>query len=421
VSAAYTPAFRDLIKDPAVVEEFDRLAAQLSGALEQIELKAQGLAATNGGPNGATAAERGLDTGETVNTRIDGTDPNFTGIRWRRGPWIIDTGAVLTPPLITGTKNNYSPAGFGSCLMLELSSDIAGRQVTGLDSSNLDGYRIVYVMNVGDFAITLKHANTGSNENNRFAFPDAQDLVLEPNIFIGFVWRATATGVKRWYPSAKPYDASASAVRRQWFAFRAGTGATNAVTGIGCADPNTDGTYASNPIAASSYARYRSGVYAGIRWSGAVSQSVQFQQEPTITWKIRTDTDITSVILWCLTSTAEPTTNNAGGAGFGFRYDSSTDLGWVGVTHDGATQTVSAVLAAVAASTSYILKARVSAGIVYFSVDGAAETSQAATVPAAATELNNWFIRCVSPGGGTRGINISAGMCEYGTDTESIY
>ena len=73
---------------------------------------------------------------------------------------------------------------------------------------------------------------------------------------------------------------------------------------------------------------------------------------------------------------------------FAFRYSTvAGDGGWVGTTNDGATQTVTATVAAIAASTLYKLRIRKSGSTVYFSVNGGAEVSGTLTFPAATTDL----------------------------------
>jgi hypothetical protein len=79
----------------------------------------------------------------------------------------------LSPSQITSNQNDYNPAGLAGASVLRISCD-AARDITGL-SGGSDG-RVLALVNVGSYALTLKDAHTGSSSGNRFAL-DA-DVVL---------------------------------------------------------------------------------------------------------------------------------------------------------------------------------------------------------------------------------------------------
>lgn len=98
-----------------------------------------------------------------------------------------------------------------------------------------------------------------------------------------------------------------------------------------------------------------------------------------------------------------------------FRYSTAaSDAGWVGCTRDGATQSVTAKIADIAGSTAYKMRMRYDGANVYFSVNGAAEVSTAANLPAAAQGLRYSF-RVFTQTGSSREFNHSRTWCKYGT------
>lgn len=103
-------------------------------------------------------------------------------LRWLRGPWLADPDgnsthiAVLRPPQWTGNQNDYQPQGIDTALGMEIETD-AARTLTGLHVS-ARSKRFFLIVNVGNFAITIKHASASSAAVNRFGLPANADLVL---------------------------------------------------------------------------------------------------------------------------------------------------------------------------------------------------------------------------------------------------
>lgn len=86
---------------------------------------------------------------------------------------------IATGAQITSNQNDYSPAGASICSLVRVSSD-AARDITGL---SVDGFAAVAgdmltLVNVGGFAITLRHENAGSSAANRFSLASAADHAL---------------------------------------------------------------------------------------------------------------------------------------------------------------------------------------------------------------------------------------------------
>lgn len=79
---------------------------------------------------------------------------------------------VVSPSQITANQNNYNP-GTGDIFRLDSN---AARDITGV-SGGADGKAILLV-NVGSYAITLKHQNASSDAGNRVVVPWAADYVL---------------------------------------------------------------------------------------------------------------------------------------------------------------------------------------------------------------------------------------------------
>jgi len=82
----------------------------------------------------------------------------------------------VTPNQITVDQNDYNPVNFDTSSILRLSSD-AARSITGM-AGGVDG-RLVVLMNVGLFTITLKNASVFSLVENRFQLK--ADLAVAAN------------------------------------------------------------------------------------------------------------------------------------------------------------------------------------------------------------------------------------------------
>lgn len=98
----------------------------------------------------------------------------------------------LSPTQITADQNNYDPTSFAAPygVALRLTSD-AARVITGL-TGGLDG-RVVIVINVGGFNITLSDENASSSAANRFAL--TADRVLAPDDAVPLWYDSTSS---RW-------------------------------------------------------------------------------------------------------------------------------------------------------------------------------------------------------------------------------
>jgi hypothetical protein len=89
-------------------------------------------------------------------------------------------GTAITGSAISSDQNNYSPTGWNEKQnTLRVSASGAARIITGLVCGANPKNRIVRVLNVGTFDITLPNENTNSTAANRFKF--ASDYVLHAN------------------------------------------------------------------------------------------------------------------------------------------------------------------------------------------------------------------------------------------------
>jgi hypothetical protein len=119
-----------------------------------------------------------------------------------------------------------------------------------------------------------------------------------------------------------------------------------------------------------------------------------------------------------MSDTQTTDTDDFGGTSkyIGFRYSTiAGDGGWVGVSRDGTTLSVTATVAPINASTKYKLKIRKSGGTVFFSVNGGAEISLASNIPAAATAFGIDLEVTNAVAGSTHPILFSRYRCYYGT------
>jgi len=81
----------------------------------------------------------------------------------------------ITPAQITATQNDYSP---GDSSLLKVSSDVVGRQITGL-TGGADG-RMRMLVNTGGFEIALVNESGSSTAANRFTLNGALSMALPP-------------------------------------------------------------------------------------------------------------------------------------------------------------------------------------------------------------------------------------------------
>jgi hypothetical protein len=108
----------------------------------------------------------------------------------------VSFNGVNSPAQITSNQNDYNPSGLSVASVLRLSSN-AARTITGLQGGA--GGRIITVMNVGSYAITLKNASGSSSAANRFAFTGDLALASGQSTILMYdgtssVWRQVANG-----------------------------------------------------------------------------------------------------------------------------------------------------------------------------------------------------------------------------------
>lgn len=416
----YTPAFRELIQDSAVREEFDHLAATLKRIL-------QGLA--------PGAAEAGLDTGDTIQTLPSDSGLQETGVRWMDGPWLLGANggaggsARLRPPQITSDQNDYAPEGIDHAVMLELQTD-ATRIITGIKRSAQQS-RLMGVFNWGDYTIRFAHANTSSDARHRFYFGNPGEYIdLTTGRLIWWYydvirdyWRIFALPAvpQTSLPTSLKVSAFPSFLARNWYAGRASGGDTT-FTAIGAPAPTVSNANTINNQATSTFVQYQgaaaAGTEQGLRNTGAAA--CQVRHGPTWFAVIRTDASITAVRFWIgMTNSAPTNADDLGGATkyIMFRYSTvAGDAGWVGVARDGAAQSVTAIAGTIAINTTYLLKIRMSddGTTAYFSVNGGDEIPLTTNLPAGTTTLG-WAISLFTTENVAKSINISRMFCEFGS------
>jgi hypothetical protein len=141
--------------------------------------------------------------------------------------------------------------------------------------------------------------------------------------------------------------------------------------------------------------------------------------DPVLEAVVTTGATITQTRIYFVMSDTQTTdTDDFGGTSkyIGFRYSTiAGDGGWVGVSRDGTTLSVTATVAPINASTKYKLKIRKSGGTVFFSVNGGAEISLASNIPAAATAFGIDLEVTNAVAGSTHPILFSRYRCYYGT------
>lgn len=104
---------------------------------------------------------------------------------------VLNLKTRTAPAQITANKNNYAINGGGRVF---LTSD-AARDITGILAGN-DG-EVLWIVNSGNFAITLKNNSGSSSAGNQLAGANASDVVLRPNNGSAFLLYDTTVGF--WY------------------------------------------------------------------------------------------------------------------------------------------------------------------------------------------------------------------------------
>lgn len=198
IGGRYTVALRDLVRDPAVREELDRIQAAFAGL---------GSDAVSGD------AEKGLDTGLTIQTRSiadDGSTEN--GVRWLSGPWLLGPdGNVSTRAVVkvqvTTSQNNFAPVGIDTAVGLELDAT-ADCTITGIRVATRQR-RVLLIVNRSGFTFTFPVNDTGSIAAHRFEFGNSASspLKLGPGELAWFYYDVTG---QRWHLQGLPAVASAN-------------------------------------------------------------------------------------------------------------------------------------------------------------------------------------------------------------------
>jgi hypothetical protein len=103
------------------------------------------------------------------------------------------TETVISPTSLSGSVNDYSPAGWTTTTHVRLSSSTAV-SITGFGTATSPTNR--YAVNVGSYDITLAHNSSSSSVGNRILVPGQVDLVLEPGDSIP-LWLDSTSGAWR--------------------------------------------------------------------------------------------------------------------------------------------------------------------------------------------------------------------------------
>lgn len=136
---------------------------------------------TNSGTSSAAAL--GIDVGTAAGTVAAGNDPRFSDARTptthasshQTGESDAVAAVVVTPTSLAADANDWA-IGTGDVFRV---AGTAARNITGI-TAGTSGQAILLV-NVGSFALTLKHQSASSSAANRFTVPWAGDCILAAN------------------------------------------------------------------------------------------------------------------------------------------------------------------------------------------------------------------------------------------------
>lgn len=116
------------------------------------------------------------------------------------GPLQWESTFVITPTTLSGAgvQNDLAntTSGISNTNIYRVASDQA-KNISGLHVSDPTQYREIRLMNVGNFDITLLHANTSSVANNQFLCPANTDFTLMRQGIALLVYDANAS-IRKW-------------------------------------------------------------------------------------------------------------------------------------------------------------------------------------------------------------------------------
>ena len=404
-----------VIKDPYVVEEFQKIQAFLKGLEGRLTLPPE-------------------QPDKPVPTKPDNPDTPgnaVVGQKWITGPWTIGMDgagapknipsyAVCQPPEIGTSQNDFAPEGINSAIVLELSQSatplnitgirIGGREVStgfaGAGTFYIYPRRVLAIYNRGGGDLKLVNESSSSAAQNRFSWGGSGDVGEAVTVGPGqAVWLVYDPRSERWRLFGLPAVGSDSLPPSltsstqfppdyTWSASRTPDGAV--VVGIGEQTPVQTFDTAAAVNAVYGFGRRLntsniSGNGAGIQANHSVTMA---QCDPTWTYILQTGASVANVRIWVILMNGATSNVDEFAAArnyMGFRFSTVVpDTGWVGVTKDGTTQAVTAEVAAIAADTLYKLKIRKSGSSVFFSVNGGAEIEQTNNLPSATSQLT-WY------------------------------
>ena len=200
-------------------------------------------------------------------------------------------------------------------------------------------------------------------------------------------WRGDGT----WAAPPGGGGADLSGFREQAQILYAGWGNTTADAALGLGSYSRQGTSSIVNQDDGPYTSYTSSATAGGKAGvDGPFNLVERRHNPDLVVVMRTGSNLASARYWIgfIQGATQNVDNLSTTSGMLFRYSSvAGDPGWVAVTSNGSSQTVSGKIADVAASTRYILRIRCSGSSVFFSVNGGPETEMTATLPALTQQL----------------------------------
>lgn len=119
------------------------------------------------------------------------------GTVYQLTPTGFGTGAAISPAAISGTVNDYSPAGLANATVVRQDvSGGAGALVTGIaGGTNLRRISFININATQANQIFFGHENVGSAAANRFTLPSALDWIIPIGGSITFIYDSTSS---RW-------------------------------------------------------------------------------------------------------------------------------------------------------------------------------------------------------------------------------
>ena len=126
-----------------------------------------------------------------ANVVVNGSLLLNSTITWG-GP-VLAANTIAISPSVTANVSDWAPSGHSNAMIIRIAAD-GNHYITGI-TANTSANRLLYLLNVSDYTITLPHNSTDSTETNRVLGANSANTVIRPNGGVCLWYDKTST---RW-------------------------------------------------------------------------------------------------------------------------------------------------------------------------------------------------------------------------------